>query len=264
MSAFPHLTDTESVRAEAHAQYGGLQDAAAFQEAHRASLSPDVEAAALRKVNPTETQKVQDDLGLAQSKIDAEYGDGEYRVLDAAVRGDALSVVAEDRYGRPQHLVVGWNDRWRSIAPKDADARANAGAEAAKGRLGAEARAEVARQVAEATDEIMKKVSSLFADKNAEVDKVRHKQVEEAAAEKDDGEGSSGSRSSGSRKPAARRKPASRSKPASRAKSGSKLPNNHDDLDKLAAANGVSFDEDDNVKTKQDKLSKAGVKPPEE
>lgn len=182
---YPHLTDTESVRREAESQYGGLSDAAAFTAAHRATRDPNVEAAALRHRNADETAKVQNDLSLAQKKIDAEYGDGTYRVLDAAVRGDALSAIVEDQYGRPSHVVVGWTDQWRSITPTgpDAEARANANAEAAKGRLGAEARAEVQRLVSEATAGVLSKVNDLLGGKLGDVDQIREDAVRDAMAD---------------------------------------------------------------------------------
>lgn len=223
-ATFPHLTEVESVRQEAAGQYGGLQDAAAFQEAHRASLSPDVEAASLRRINQGETDKVQADLSLAQDKIDAEYGEGAYRVLDAVVRGDALSVIAEDHYGRPQHVVVGWTNRWRSIVPDNADARANAEAESRRGLLGAEARAEVARQVEEARVQIMEEVSKKFAQASDKVTEARDQKLDEVAEHREQqaSEESGAAASSGSRRKPGARKPRAR-KPGAR-KPGARAP----------------------------------------
>lgn len=179
-TTYPHLTDTQSVRQEAADQYGGLNDAAAFTAAYRASVDPNVEAAARRQINVDETAKIQEDLGVAQSKLDEEFGDGEFRVLDAVVRGDALSLVVEDKAGRPMHKVVGWNDRWQPL-PGTAAETVSLQAEAARGRLGAEARAEVQRIVQQATADAVKKVTEMFASKNEEIDKTRDEALEEAS-----------------------------------------------------------------------------------
>jgi len=179
---FPHLKDQESVRAEAAEQYGGLDNAAAFVQAQKASRDPNVEAAALRRIDPEETEKVKDDLSLAQAKIDAEYGKDSYTVLDAAVRGDALSVVAEAPDGRTYHLVTGWTKNYKPVVTTAAQRAERVGqaAEAAKGRLGSEARAEVERLVKEATDKALERVADLLKDKGEEVDKIRAKAVKEA------------------------------------------------------------------------------------
>lgn len=183
MPTFPHLTDTEDVRKEAADQYGGLTDAAAFTAAHRASLDPNVTVAGRRARNEEATAELQGDLTAAQSKIDEAFGDGEYTVLDAAVRGDALSVIVEDTSGRPTHKVVGWNDNWKPLP--GTEHTVNAEAEAARGRLGAEARAEVQRIVQEATAEAVAKVTEMFSSKSEEIDKVRDEAVQEATEEED-------------------------------------------------------------------------------
>lgn len=160
---FPHLKDTDKVRAEAAEQYGGLNDAAALQQVHKARMDPSNEAAALKRINVTETEKVKEDLDLAQAKIDDAFGGGTFTVLDAAVRGDALSTIVEDAEGRTHHKVVGWTDRWRPTGRKDTDAAANAEAEAKASKFGAEARAEIARQVGEATARIEAEVRGQLA-----------------------------------------------------------------------------------------------------
>lgn len=265
MPSFPHLTDRESVRAEAEQQYGGLSDAAAFVQHHQASLDPDVEAASLRKVNEEATAEVKDDLSIAQDLVDESYGGDKYRVIDAAVRGDALSVIAEDEYGRPQHLVVGYTERWRSIKPPDADARANALAEKAKAVLGAEAREEVERRVAEATSKIMSDVGKLVEDKLKEVEDARVAAQQDAADEPEADEDADEPESSESNRGGDGEADGSDGGDAdgSDATEAPKYPRTHDDLDALAKASKVEFADGDNVETKQEKLRAAGVAPPE-
>lgn len=184
---YPHLTDSASVRQEASDQYGGLSDAAAFTAAHRATIDPNVEAAARRHRNEDETAKVQDDLSLAQSKLDEAYGEGEFTVLDAAVRGNALSMIVEDASGRPSHKVVGWNDKYKAVAGPTVE-RISAESEAAKGRLGAEARAEVQRLVQEATAKAVAQITEKLGSKTEEVDKTRDEQLKEATGDDDSDE----------------------------------------------------------------------------
>ena len=277
MPTFPHLTDTESVRREAEAQYGGLNDAAAFQQSWRAAQDPNVEAAALRHRNADETAKVQNDLSLAQAKVDEVHGEGTYTVLDAAVRGHALSCIVEDQYGRPQHLVLGWTDKWRDISPKgpDAEARVNAQSEAAKGRLGAEARAEVARMVKEATAEILAQVAEKFGGRMEEVTKIRDDALAKVT---DDGDGS-GPRQAGSpsstegndtSETGAGKTAGSESKTSGGGSGGSSegsWPRRHDDLDALADEHDVSFEDlgpRATIDEKIEKLEAAGVTPPED
>lgn len=292
MTPFPHLTDTEGVRREAAQQYGGLSDAAAFQQAHRSSLDPNVEAAARRSRNADKTAEVQNDLDLAQAKIDAVHGEGTYRVLDAAVRGDALSTVVEDQYGNSKHVVVGWTDKWRSIVPQgaEAEALANAQSEAAKGRLGAEARAEVQRMVQEATAGIVAKVSELLGGKMDEVQQIRDEEVAKATGDLTDEDraainagnrqglssqgivetrhapgGGSPSTTEGNdtSETAAGRTQGSETDDGDEAPG--KWPRRHDDLDAIAEENGVEFgDEDTTLDAKVAKLEAAGVKPPPE
>lgn len=280
---FPHLTDTESVRREAESQYGGLNDAAAFLQAHKASLSADVSAASLRHRNGEETAKVQNDLGIAQKLIDKEYGSNTYRVVDAAVRGDALSAVVEDQYGRTSHLVVGYTDRWRSIARSGAEGeeKVNAEAEHARTRLGAEARAEIKRQVDEATQKIMENVAKLTGKRLDEVSEIREKALADTAKDDEsssDGEASRKKRGSPSSTEGNDTSEASAGKTAGSETSDAaddetagtsdeagEWPRRHDTLDDLAKKNKVDVSELGARPTIDDKiaaLEKAGVKPP--
>lgn len=289
---FPHLTDTESVRAEAAQQYGGLSDAAAFQMAWRADQHPDTEAAALRHRNPEATADVQNDLSLAQEKIDEAFGADTYVVIDAAVRGDALSAIVEDKAGRTSHKVVGWTDRWKSIAPQGdaATERANAQAEAARGRLGAEARAEVQRMVQEATAGILSRVNALLGDKSEEVQQIRDEELAKVGGDLSDDDRarinaglpvtSAGSRDEPG--PRTRTSPSSTEGNdtsessagatagdgdggGSSGSEGAKWPRRHDALDEIAAANKVTFGEDDTtLDAKIAKLEAAGFTPPPE
>jgi hypothetical protein len=239
--AFPHLTDRESVREEADKQWGGLNDAAAYLSHWRASQDPNVAAAARRKVNPDETAKVQDDLSLAQAKVDSEFGKGTYTVLDAVVRGDDhLSVVVEDATGRTSKRTIGWTDKWRPV-PSTADAeeeRLNAQASAHKAQLAAEMRAEVARQVEKATakiqDEYNEKLSKLL----EEVEKRRA----DAVAKVSDSDSSDGGEERVEGYPAT-----------------------HDELDALASQHGLDWPKGTKtVAQKQAALQDAGIEPAEE
>lgn len=239
---FPHLTDTESVRQEAATQYGGLNDAAALVSSHKASLDPNVEANALKKMNVAETEKVQEDLDLAQAKVDEEHGEGTYRVIDAVVRGHALSTIVEDAWGRPKHITVGWTDKFRPLTrPADAAAEAaNAEAEAARVHLGAEVRQAVAAEVEKARREIEAEYAAKFAKANEEVATTQSEALE-AIGENDDAntEGDDDS-------------------------ADWKYPRTQDDLDALAAEHGFEWpDGVTKVADKQEALRTAGVKPGE-
>jgi hypothetical protein len=245
---FPHLTDTESVRQEASTQYGGLNDAAALVSSHKASLDPNVEANALKKMNVAETEKVQEDLDLAQAKVDEEHGEGTYRVIDAVVRGHALSTIVEDAWGRPKHVTVGWTDKFRPLTrPADAAAEAaNAEAEAARVSLGAEVRQAISAAVEQARTEIEAKYAKLFAEKSAEVTETRDETLSKIA----DDEGSEDDDKGGGTE--------------SEGDDDVKYPRTQDDLDALAEKSNFEWPEGvTKVKDKQEALRKAGVKPEE-
>lgn len=281
---FPHLTDTESVRQEASSQYGELSDAAAFLQAHKASLSADVSAASLRHRNGDETAKVQNDLTIAQKLIDKEYGSGTLRVIDAAVRGDALSAIVEDQYGRTSHVAVGYTDRWRSIARKgpDAEETVNAQAEHARSRLAAEARAEIKRQVDEATQKIMESVAKLTGKRLEEVAEIRESALADTAKDDDSspkkktGKGSPSSTEGNDTSEKSAGKTAgsdteaavddgSEGDGAGTSDDGGEWPRRHDALDGIAKKNKVDLSELGSRAGLDEKiaaLEKAGVKPP--
>lgn len=261
--SFPHLKDTESIRAEASAQYGGLSDAAALQQFHKAGRDPSVEAAALKRVNIEETAKVAADLDLAQEKVDAAYGSGVFRVIDAAVRGDALSVIVEDESGRTHHQVVGWNDKWRPTGPR-ADTL-GAGVEAAKAKLGKEAVAEIDRRVAEATAEIRAEVGKEFESAIAELHQILADRAA-GSSESEDGEtqqrdGAATEQSPSGGNLAEEGHP--EKEPVGNGDEGS-YPHSHDDLDALAESRGFTWpDGVRNIKDKQAALQAAGITPAE-
>lgn len=241
----PHLTDRESVRAEAAAQYGGLNDAAAMIQAWRATIDPNVEATALKKVNVEETRRLTDELFDADGdntsvheKLREHLGEnhGIVEVLDAAVRGNALSVVGLDATGAPKKVVVPFNSKFKSIgvSPAEAAARANAQSEAGRVLLGAEALAEIERRVAAARDEIMRDVNKLFADRSDELTERRDAALASVEGAEPDGDESTAS-----------------------------WPRSHDDLDKIAKDNNVTFESSDRtLDAKIAKLQAAGVQPP--
>lgn len=274
---FPHLTDTESVRQEADSQYGGLSDAGAFLAAHKATYSPDVSAAALRHRNPDETAKVQNDLSIAQDLVDKTHGEGTYTVIDAAVRGDALSAVVEDKSGRTSHLVVGYNDRWKSISPKGpaAEERVNAEAEAATRRLGAEARAEIKRQVDEATAEITARVNEMLAGVLDKLSDAREHRLE--AVREDESQPSRRSRRGARGGSPSTTGGNDTSETGAGATTGSESdtgdgggdedepaewPRHHDDLDAIAADEGIEWEGARTVDEKIARLEAEGAEPP--
>ena len=202
-TAFPHLKDTESVRQEAASQHGPLTDAAAFLQSHKAAQSPDVAAASLRQVDFEETAKLKEDPDLAQSKVTEALGEG-YTVLDAVVRGDALSaVVVDDSTGQTTHVAVGWNDRWKSLVASGADAEANVNAQAAaaESRLSGEIAAEIGRLVEEARVEISAKVAEAGAKVREEIDKIRQERIEEIEEKREEAAAEGGDSSEGTTPP---------------------------------------------------------------
>lgn len=183
-TAYPHLTDTESVRREAASQHGSLTDAAAFLQAQKARQSPDVAAASLRPINDEETKKLQEDPSQAQSKVDEAMGEG-YTVIAAVVRGNALSTIVEDQYGATSHFVTGWTDDWKSVG--QGEEQVNAEAAAAQDRLSGEVVAEIERRIEEAAAKIREEVAELYAKAQEKVNEVRQERMERIQERQEEG-----------------------------------------------------------------------------
>lgn len=260
----PHLIESESVRAEAASQHGGLEDAAALQQSWRANLDPNVEATALKKVNVEETEKIGAELydseegsGTAYDKLSEHLGtsDHGYTIQDAAVRGHALSLVVTDSAGNPKHLVVPYTDKYKSIgmSPAERAARANAEAESGRGTLGREAMQLVDQKVAEAREQIMADAAKMFAEKLAEVEEQRAQAQEEAEQAAEDSGDQGGSSRSGRTRSG-----------GSQSDQAASYPRTHEGLDGLLDTSGTTRPDgwdDMKVDDKVDYLRGEGVSP---
>lgn len=262
----PHLTDTESVRAEAAGQYGELSDASALVQQWAAGIDPNVEATALKKVNVEETERLREELfeadgedTVVHQKLADYLGDdhGIVKVLDVAVRGHALSVVGLTATGAPVKVVVPYTDKFESIglSPAEQAERAHAMAEGSKVSLGAEMRAEVARQVAAATAEIEANLAKKYEAKAAEVDAIRNDALANAEGVEEAGATTTSRGLDGGTK-------AADDEGSEGSEDDSGFPRSHDELDKLAKKAKVEFASRDNIDEKIVKLKAAGVTPP--
>lgn len=259
----PHLTDTESVRAEAAAQYGDLSDAAALVQQWAAGLDPNVEATALKKVNVAETERLREELyeggddTTVHQKLTDYLGEdhGIVKVLDVAVRGHALSVVGVTASGAPVKVVVPYTDKFESVGLSAAAKaeRAHAQAEGSKVALGAEMRAEIARQVAAATEQIRAEAAREYAEKASKIEEARDETLSDVAAGAENVEEAGATTTS---------KGLDGGGSADSGSDGVEFPRTHDALNALGKKGKVEFASDDKIDDKIAKLKAAGVSPP--
>lgn len=168
--------------AAAVAQYGIHSNAQELIEAHRRSVNPAVQKASLLQVDEEATAEARDDLDDVASRFDL---DDDVKVLDVAVRGNALIAAVEHPNGFIEKLVTGWNDKY--VAPKltpeqEAD-QVKSASDAQVAREVARLRAEFDQRLAEAKDDLSAQLSEQFA-------RLRDDAASEVAAKppKDDGE----------------------------------------------------------------------------
>lgn len=136
------------------AQYGAHSNAQELIEHHRRSISPALQKASLLPIDEEATAEAREDVqATAEGKFDLPDG---AKVLDVAVRGNALIAAIEHPSGVIEKLVTGWNDKY--VAPKltpeqEADA-AKSASDAEIARQVARLRAEFDQALAEARDDL--------------------------------------------------------------------------------------------------------------
>ena len=126
---------TRSSRRGSQTQYGEFQNAEELIRAHSASQDPALRRALLAPVDLEATEEVKGDLKAAAGKFDLAEGE---KVVDAAVRGNALVAVIDAGNGQLYKAVTGANDDYEAPAVTPAEAAATAQADADR-KLQAEA-----------------------------------------------------------------------------------------------------------------------------
>lgn len=181
----------------AYGQYGIFANAEEMINAHRAGVNHAVVKAQLLREDPEATAEARADLDASADKLDLLPGD---KLVDCAVRGNALVGVVEDEQGRLRKVVGGWNSDYE--APKLSDAE-RARADEAKARLAeqteiarlrashekemAEFRAEAERRLVEALEEVKAAAAAASSnpsqDETVPVSKMTHDQLDAKAEE---------------------------------------------------------------------------------
>jgi hypothetical protein len=159
-------------------QYGEFQNAEDLIRAQRTNVDPALNRASLSPIDVEATAEAKEDIEAATA--DLELAEGE-KVVDVAVRGNALIAVIEDARGGLSKAVTGANDKYEPpvLSPAEAATAAQAdydrklAAEAARLRQEnelqiAEMRADLEAQQAEAIEKVKADLQSDLEDAQAE------------------------------------------------------------------------------------------------
>jgi hypothetical protein len=204
MSSAAVVNEMAEARRELAGQYGIHQNAEELIRAHQASIPPDVRAAALKPVDLDATKE------LDQDSIDLPSG---HFVVDAVVREDMISYVADDGTGRWYKGVqpVGAKKSARAkAAVKDSAAEASlrhtVQSEAELRQAALDAQAEIAVKAAEARREAEAESAEQIAKLRAELAQAQEKLDEQAAKEEQKETSEPSRKTGGSRKRSGGRK----------------------------------------------------------
>jgi gas vesicle protein len=182
----PRGNDAAAAAADLIAKGGVTSNAESLIEANQARLTPGYVAVQVRAVDSAAT----DELDLEQLASDAGLPE-DHKVVAAAVRGNAISFVAEDANGRAYKDVYFPNE---ADAPTEAAAQAaHRESVAAEGDFQAEvaqARAKAEKELADALADIQRETAEQIAKARDEANERIAKAMEEA--EQSDEEGSQG------------------------------------------------------------------------
>jgi len=186
------LQEDTAATAEFQGQYGIHPNAEALLLAHQASLDPALQAALMRPVDAEATAE------LELSEIEAERGG---KVIDAAVRGDAIVYVAEGSDGQLYKAVTPANENYSPPvgSATDAAARAATRTEAEMGRAAQVVNANIAAKLEERRAELAAQAGEELAAYREELQGQAEAEVEEAAAAEEEAQGESSSGGGGSK-----------------------------------------------------------------
>lgn len=188
MSSSAVVSDMAAARRELSGQYGVNANAEELIRTHMASIPPEVRAVAKKPVNQEATK----DLDLGDIKVPSGHV-----VIDAVVRGDEVSYVAETPDGRWYKGVQNPSARSSRESAADASIRHSVQSEQQLREATANANAEIALATAEAQRaaeakhaEELAKLREELAQAQAKLGEKAEKEAEKEAADA----GSSGSR----------------------------------------------------------------------
>lgn len=216
---FPDVDAHRAFQSQLHGQYGVFANAEEMIVDHQSRVNPALVLASRRQIDADATLEALEDKDGAAKKLG--LGKDE-KVIDLAVRGNALIAVVEGPDGIPRKEITGYTDDWEP--PADSPERAELVARAEQQR---QIRAEIAQLQADAMDQI-EEAAAKIREKQAEaIAKLQEQSESEIAkviagaqkqAEKEQKASSSRSSSKpkrgGSRKKQGERKPATRRKSA--------------------------------------------------